>query len=315
MSGPPDLIDSPVDAPPPEPTAPAAPAAAPAKRRAAPAGRPAPVTPNRSSVPAVAVRPRRTLSLATVNASEVGHRIVAYGPGGVGKTTLFASMPGPVAIVDLDESLARLRAKLIAFELIGNIREVENVKTWLDLRDTLNGDGWDGVKSIVIDTGTKAEELATAHLLETKPTDKGVKAESLEDYGYTKGEQFMYEEFNKLLSDMDAHARVGRNVALITHECNSRVPNPAGQDWVRFEPRLQNGRDGKNSIRLRVKEWCDHLLFIGYDVAVAKGKATGGGSAKVYPRELPHFMAKSRTLIEPIGLEKCFEELWPKMLG
>lgn len=296
-------------------TAPAQPAPEPARRKPPAPSRPAPVTPSRSSMPAVAARPRRTVTLGTIDSSNVGHRVVGYGPGGVGKTTLFASMPGPVAIVDLDESLKRLKAKLIAFELIGNIKPVENIATWLDLRDVLNGDGWDGVRSIVIDTGTKAEELATAHLLETKPTDKGAKAESLEDYGYTKGEQFLYEEFNKLLCDLDAHARAGRHVAIVAHECNSRVPNPAGQDWVRFEPRLQNGRDGKNSIRLRVKEWCDHLLFIGYDVTVAKGKASGGGSAMVYPRELPHFMAKSRTLVDTFGLEKCFAELWPKMLG
>ena len=88
-----------------------------------------------------------------------------YGPGGIGKTTLAAGLPGPVAFVDLDESLPRLRGQFETLGLLENIMPVEGVSDWQSLRDVLGAPGWDGVKSIVIDTGTKAEEMAVAHVV------------------------------------------------------------------------------------------------------------------------------------------------------
>ncbi|MCK4626278.1 MAG: AAA family ATPase [Phycisphaerae bacterium] len=41
-----------------------------------------------------------------------GHRIGLFGPGGVGKTTLAATAPGPVAFIDLDDSLPILLPSL-----------------------------------------------------------------------------------------------------------------------------------------------------------------------------------------------------------
>ena len=83
---------------------------------------------------------------------------------------------------------------------------------------------------------------------------------------------------------------------LIAHDCTTNVPNPAGEDWLRYEPRLQSPTSGKASIRLRVKEWADHCLFLGYDVAVDhQGKGRGSGTRTLWTSELPHCMAKSRT--------------------
>ena len=98
-----------------------------------------------------------------------GHRIVLYGPGGIGKTTLASALPGPAAFVDLDDSLPRLAAQLDT----GNILPVAGVESWSTLRDALHADGWQDVKSIVIDTGTRAEEMAVAHTLASVPHEKG----------------------------------------------------------------------------------------------------------------------------------------------
>lgn len=243
-----------------------------------------------------------------------GHRIEIYGPGGIGKTTLAASAPGPVAIIDLDQSLPRLRRRLDSLRLTPQIRVVENVQSWTDLLGVLNSPGWDNVQTIVIDSATVAEELATTYTLGTVPKDRGEKAKNIEDYGYGKGYQHVYETFLTMLPLLDSHARAGRHVILICHECSSTVPNPMGPDWIRYEPRLQTSSSGRASIRLRVKEWCDHVLFIGYDVDVTSGKARGAGTATVYPKELPHFMAKSRTLVEALPLDECFTSLWSQLL-
>lgn len=237
-----------------------------------------------------------------------GHRVVLYGPGGIGKTTLACAAPGPVALFDFDDSLARLRPQLTRAGLVEMVMPVE-ATDWGQMTDALDAPGWDEIKTIVIDSATKAEELAVAHTLKWTPHEKGHKVQRLDDYGFGKGYQHVFETFLPLLDQLDRHAREGRNVVMICHDCTTNVPNPAGDDWIRYEPRLQSPNSGKASIRLRVREWADHVLFMGYDVAVGKdGKGKGSGTRTIYPTELPHCMAKSRTCGEPLPAD--INDLW-----
>jgi hypothetical protein len=239
-------------------------------------------------------------------ATSHGHRIVLYGPGGIGKTTLASSAPGEVAFFDLDESLSRLK--------LSNIPHVVPCESWSDLRAALALDWPSQVRTIVIDSVTKAEELCVAHTLATVKRENGMSAKSVEDYGYGKGYGFVFDTFLPLLADLDNHARAGRNVILIAHDCTTNVPNPAGEDWLRYEPRLQSPNSGKASIRLRVKEWSDHTLFLGYDIAVDKeGKGKGSGTRTLWTSELPHCMAKSRTIQTPIAVDVA-TEAWAQIL-
>jgi hypothetical protein len=255
-------------------------------------------TNHRTAVPPPPSPQRATVQFGAITGG-AGHRVVLYGPGGIGKTTLATALPAPVAVIDLDDSLPRLASQLE----VENIKPVSNVDSWSQLRAALQSDGWDSIKSIVIDTGTRAEEMAIAHTLNTVPHEKGHLCARLEDYGYGKGSQHVYDTFLPLLADLDRHTRAGRHVAIICHDCTSTVPNPAGEDWLRYEPRLQSPNSGKASIRLRVREWADHVLFLGYDVDVGKdGKGRGAGTRTIYPIELPHCMAKSRTTAVPVPM-------------
>ncbi len=240
-----------------------------------------------------------------------GHRIGLFGPGGIGKTTLAATAPGPVAFIDLDDSLPILRPSLGELD----IRRVGGIAGWQDIRDALHSDGWDDVRTIVLDSATKAEELAVEWTIRhVKHEKEGVVVRRLEDYGFGKGYQHVYETFLPLLSDLDQHVRAGRNVVLILHDCTATVPNPKGEDYIRWEPRLQNPASGKASIRLRVREWLDHLLYVGYDVeATRDGKAQGHGTRTIWPQERPWCMAKSRTLADPIELVQFDTTLWKKL--
>ena len=255
--------------------------------------------------------PARRVSFGEIKPQ--GHRIGLYGPGGIGKTTLSAMAPGPVAFVDLDDSLPILKPSLGELD----IRRVDGINGWQDIRDILHGDGWDEIGSIVVDSATKAEELALAWTLKNVPHEKdGVVIRRIEDYGYGKGYQHLYETFLSLLGDLDAHVRAGRHVVLICHDCTATVPNPKGEDYIRWEPRLQNPSSGKASIRLRVREWLDHLLYVGYDVTCEKKharKAQGSGTRTIYPQELPFCMAKSRSLAEQIELVQFDTTLWDNL--
>ena len=260
--------------------------------------------PRPKPTPTAPAAPPRGAVQFTKPHTNAGHRIVLYGPGGIGKTTLAAALPGPVAFFDLDESLGRLGIEAATVE----------AATWADLRGALQSDGWDGIKSIVIDTATKAEELAVAHTLEHTLQD-GKRATSVEGFGYGKGYGYVFDTFLPILGDLDRHARNGRHVALLCHDCTSMVPNPSGDDWLRYEPRLQSPNSGKASIRLRVREWADHVLCCMYDVAVDKGgKGQGSGTRTLYRAETPACMAKSRTGCDPIVMDTDGEAVWAEII-
>ncbi len=253
--------------------------------------------------------PRKKVAFG--GAGPQGHRIVLYGPGGIGKSTLSCLAPGPVAMFDLDESLPVLRPQLPNNDQVNRVV----VRTWQEIRDTLHMDGWDEIKTVIIDSVTKAEELCAAWVIKNvKHEKKEVLIERLEDYGWGKGLSHVYDEFLSLLADLDAHVRAGRNIILIAHDCTATVPNPHGEDWLRYEPRLQSPASGKNSIRLKVREWADHVIFLGYDVSVESGKGQGSGTRTLYPCELPHCMAKSRTVDTVMPVTKNDPSIWTKII-
>ena len=272
--------------------------------------RPAPPPPPRASAaaPNQAAPPGKVI-FGKVQVREA-RRIGIFGPGGVGKTTLAATAPGPVAVIDLDESLSVLT------ELHGlDLRPVP-VGDWKALLTALNAPGWEEIKTIVVDPATRTEEFAVAETILTVKHEKGNKVTCIEDYGYGKGYQHVYDTFLPLLGALDQHVRAGRNVVLVMHDCTANVPNPSGEDWIRYEPRMQSPVSGKASIRLRIREWLDDLLFMGFDVAVDKeGKGTGAGTRTIWPNELPHCMAKSRKLVEPIPMEKFSTVLWERLFA
>lgn len=158
--------------------------------------------------------------------------------------------------------------------------------------------------------------MTIAHVIANVRHEKGHCVKSVEGYGYGKGFTHVYEAFLLVLQDLDAVVRSGKHVICTAHDCTANVPNPSGEDWIRYEPRLQSPNSGKASIRLRVKEWCDHLFYVGYDAAVNEdGKATGVGSRTIYPSELPTHLAKSRTLADPIPYVEGDPELWNQLFA
>ncbi len=244
--------------------------------------------------------------------AKCGHRSVLYGPGGIGKTSL-ACMAGRVVFVDGEKSLGILAGQLTRRGI--TIPQLVNVESWGDLRGALASDVFDGCETMVIDSGTKAEQWAISDTFLNVRADRNTVAKRLEDYSFGKGPQHVYDTFLPLLGDLDRHARAGRNVILIAHDCVANVPNPAGGDWIRYEPRLQSPKSGSASIRLAVREWADHVLFLQYDVAIDKdtNKAKGSGTRTLCTAELPHFMAKSRTTQEQIPIYD--ESPWPVIFG
>ncbi len=182
--------------------------------------------------------------LFTTVTDKPADRAGIYGAGGIGKTTLGCQAPGDVAYLDSEDSLPVLKKKLIQSGT--PLPQVVPVKDWENLRRILGMPGWGSIKSIVVEL-TRVEYWAALHTIKTIPHEKtGVKINRIEDYGYGKGYQHIFETFEFLLADFDRHVAEGRNIILIMHECTRNVPNPRGGDFLRYEPRLQSNTVSRN---------------------------------------------------------------------
>jgi hypothetical protein len=279
---------------------------------APPAKKPAPPPSPKGPPPASGPAPVNTSKFSVSSGIGTGPlKAVVYGPGGVGKSEL-CSLLKDVGIrprfLDIEEGSSYL-----------DVDRITGIETWDDLRCVLHTQSfWQGYDAVVIDSLTKAEELAVAWTLENvlKEVQGGspVRVKSIEGYGWGKGYVHVFETFLQLLGDLDAHVRAGRHVVCVAHDCTARVPNPAGEDWIRYEPRLQSA--DKGNIRAKAKEWSDHMLYIGFDQYVTEdGKAKGSGTRTIYTSELPTWMAKSRCLSEPVVYEKGDATIWQQLLA
>jgi hypothetical protein len=261
--------------------------------------------------PSAPVAEKETVTFTKIEKDTTGDRIVLYGSGGTGKTTLACSLPGPVAFFDFDKSLEKLGKQPGADKLLENVIEIKGVETWDQLRRKLQAAGWDSIRSIVIDSLSVAQAMAITWMFENIK-EKGAAVTRMEDYGYKAGYRHLFDTFCLLFADLDAHVKAGRHVVLICHDADSKVPNPQGLDWLRSEPRLENEKNCQ--LRFRIKEWADHVLFVKLDVNVGKdGKGQGCGTRTVYTSELPHCMAKSRTTQGDFALIEG-DDFWSKVI-
>lgn len=235
------------------------------------------------------------------------HRTLIYGVGGIGKTSLGALLPG-IVFIDLEGGASDI-----------DVPKVEGITSWSMLLAALNGDTFNEVRAIGIDSLSKADEMCREHLIETIPLDsKGGRATSIESYGFGKGYVFLLEEYRKLLGALERHYQAGRDIVLIAHDNIGKTPNPTGDDYIRHEPRLTHSE--KSSVRSATVEWCDHVLFIDYDVnaqkesKMAPAKGVGIGSRTIYTAQQATHVAKSRTLAaDPIVFKKGDSTVWSMM--
>lgn len=248
-----------------------------------------------------AIRTPKTFTIEKWDGSKSGEKIILYGETGRGKTTL-ASMAPDAVFIGLDDGGRKLKHPQTG-ELL---RHIPEISTFEDVRAALTACLTLDCKTVVIDTGTILESLAEAYVLKTISGGQSGTAANLEAYGYGKGYKHLYDTMRSPLLDCDRLIEAGKNVVVICQSISSKVANPAGDDFLRDEPRLYHSR--AYSILLLWCEWADHILRIDYqgtwvkkrDKKDAFGKATGDVTRVVQSKEEVHYRAKSRTLDAPV---------------
>jgi hypothetical protein len=233
-----------------------------------------------------------------------------YGVPNIGKTSLASLLPAP-AFIDLDRGSWHLDVQRVGPAPLPDGKPA--AWTWEMIRAALAADHlWEGVQTIVVDSGTRAQQIAWDFVVRTMTTDRGDPVANIEAFGYGKGYQHGYDKYLALLADLDRHVRLGRHVVLVCHACVDNRPNPAGDDFPRHEPDLYTSRSGKASIRNRVIEWADQMLFLNYDVIVdsKSGKARGGTTRTIYTTEMPSHLAKTRPNINPTPFVHGDDTIW-----
>ena len=144
----------------------------------------------RATIPAIVPL---VLSSGLITGSD---RVVVFGPGGIGKSTLCAFLPAPI-FLDVERGTNHL-----------NIAR-DTADDWPTLRGKMAAIAKsppEGVRSVVLDTATIAEEYAKEFVISTRKATRSngpdVVIDSIEEYGWGKGWQFGYDEFCGLRVDL-----------------------------------------------------------------------------------------------------------------
>ena len=208
-------------------------------------------------------------------------RLFAYGPEGIGKSTLAAQLPSPV-FIDVEGGtnqlpVARLPKPSSWMMLMDEIQAVQNS----EIPDC---------KSLVIDTADASEALCIANVC----AENGVTG--IEKMPYGKGYVFVKEKWCKMLDALGEVVDHGVNVVLLGHSRLDKFERPDESGaYDRYSPKLIDSK--RASIAAATKEWCDMVLFLDYKIYVEEqnGKAKAhGGRRIIHTTHHPCWDAKNR---------------------
>ncbi len=204
-------------------------------------------------------------------------RLALYGPEGVGKTSLTAGFPAPV-FLDTEGGSAHL-----------DVARFPRPRAWAELLAAINHllAADHGFQTLVIDSIDWAEKLLIEEVC------RKANKESLEDFGYGKGNVYLAEEFARFLALLEKLRDRGIHVVLVGHSMIRKFEAPdAVGAYDRFELKLSK------QVAALVKEWVDALLFVNFVTKVTekdgKQRAVGGRERVIHTTHTAAWDAKNR---------------------
>lgn len=210
-------------------------------------------------------------------------RIIVHGPHGVGKTTLLASLPNPVA-VQTEDGLGLL-----------DIPHFPLATSYADVIDALKAVGEDGsFNSLLFDSLDHLDLLIHAEACRRN----GWTSITQPDYGKGYGEIVpLWREFMALINSLrnDCNMVIG----MTAHSVVRTFADPEQAGYDRYEIKLTKTKSV--DIAGLVQESADMVLFANFDTATSELKSDnkrvigkGAGTRSLYSEKRPAFDAKNR---------------------
>jgi hypothetical protein len=221
-------------------------------------------------------------------------RIVIYGRGKMGKTTLASEFPEPI-FIQTEEGEGEIEVTTFKNEPLASFAEVNEALVALASEDH-------EFKTLVLDSVTQLEPLIWTEACLRNGWN------SIEDPGFGKG----YIEADAIWMEFLSACNWLRDnksmtIILIGHERVEKFSDPERDDYTRYRIRLQQRSSGAGAEPL-IREWADVVGFLSMEVTLDKQKsgfgketvkAKGSGQRALNLSPRPTFEAGSRYEVPP----------------
>lgn len=207
------------------------------------------------------------------------YRIVLAGVGGSGKSTAMGTIAKKALVIDLDKRWPRT---LIERNDFAEVQETfKGVKEYLN--DILNETKLEN-DLIVIDTCTK---LMT--FIESWTIQQDCKGDKDKYAAYGHGLKFAHQYFQEILDLLDRIQEKHQvNIAFVCHTKLKSFKAAMGEDFIK------NQLDLPDIVADRLRQWCDALAFVYFEVPVDdKHKVKGPARRVVTLQDAPMHDAKN----------------------
>lgn len=226
-----------------------------------------------------------TLANVKTGKSAQPPRVLIYGAEGCGKSTFAANAPNPIFIC-AEDGVAQL----------GPARFPEP-RSWDDVLDAIEALTTEphNHKTLVIDSLDWLEPMCWDHIC------KRDKKESIEDYGFSKGQKTVAPaEWRILISRIERMCKAREmGVILIAHQHVKLFKNPEGEDFERYELAMDAKAAGM------FKQWSEAVLFAQFETFASKDAKTkrvrgiSTGARVLHTQRTAAFDAKNRFDLPP----------------
>lgn len=234
---------------------------------------------------------------------------IAYGPPGVGKTSLAAAIPNAVFLIDdKEDGISTLKAsRLVA----PSIPVLPPVSRWEDVLGSIRqlASAEHKFKALCIDTLGGFERLCHEYICRTAFNgDWGERGFA----GYQRGYEVSLAEWRLFLDALDKCREAGMSIMCLAHSVVKQYKNPEGPDFDRFVP------DMHHKTWSLTHKWADMVLFMNYHVEVSKdglrAKGRGGQNRFLYCEYHAAYEAKNRSgLPDEISMGTSGKEAWANL--
>lgn len=182
-------------------------------------------------------------------------RLVIYGAGGIGKSTIASKFPAPL-FIQTENGLENIDATSAG--LMGSYTEFVCALNEL----AVNCDHYADFKTIVIDSIDWLERLIWQEVCTQN------KIKSIESLAYGRGYNMAADLWRGILSQLDAIRAAGKIIVLIAHGVQVNISDPETPELKKFDIKLHK------SARALVVEWSDVVLFATRKRGTARGNAS-----------------------------------------